>query len=293
MKHAPKILFVEDEEFLRQQLAELFRRKGYEVFATQSPDEALDYVDASDMIDLVLLDVKLPVAQCKRIGVIESDGGKTAGLIIGQEVRRKFRTIPIIFWTSSIERAVRDTVQEIGDCYLISKGAGPAPVFEIISRAMTGLLTGTRPRCFIVHGHDAETMNQLKEYLVTVLHFPAPVVLKEEPSAGSTILEKIEKYSYDVDLVFVLLTPDDMVVSAKNNTVTHRPRQNVIFELGYFLGLLGRNTGRVIVLFKGNVEIPSDIHGLICIDISKGFDAAHGEISREVSVWLLRRGSND
>jgi len=42
-----------------------------------------------------------------------------------------------------------------------------------------------------------------------------------------------------------------------------RARQNVILELGYFLGLLKRH--RVCALYKGNVELPSDYHGIVYV----------------------------
>ncbi|WP_312865064.1 TIR domain-containing protein [Rhizobium leguminosarum] len=44
-----------------------------------------------------------------------------------------------------------------------------------------------------------------------------------------------------------------------------RARQNVIFERGYFAGKLGR--GRVCLLRKGEVEIPSDLFGIIYTDM--------------------------
>lgn len=39
-----------------------------------------------------------------------------------------------------------------------------------------------------------------------------------------------------------------------------RARQNVLFELGYFVGKLGR--GKVCMLLKGNLEMPSDLAGV-------------------------------
>jgi len=37
------------------------------------------------------------------------------------------------------------------------------------------------------------------------------------------------------------------------------PGKNVILELGYFLGALGR--GKVRAVYKPGVELPSDLHG--------------------------------
>jgi predicted nucleotide-binding protein len=113
------------------------------------------------------------------------------------------------------------------------------------------------------------------------------VILHEQPSLGRAILEKLAEEGEDVDLVFVLLTPDDVGGTADQpDDVKRRARQNVIFELGFFLGRLGRRSGRVVLLHKGQTELPSDISGLISIDISSGIAAAGEEIRRELS-WLL------
>jgi len=53
----------------------------------------------------------------------------------------------------------------------------------------------------------------------------------------------------------VLLTPDD-TGSLKGETPQPHARQNVLLELGYFVGRLGRS--RVCALKRGDVEVPSD-----------------------------------
>ena len=47
-----------------------------------------------------------------------------------------------------------------------------------------------------------------------------------------------------------------------------RARQNVVLELGYFVGQLGRS--RVCAVHKAGVEIPSDYHGVIYITLDPG-----------------------
>jgi predicted nucleotide-binding protein len=60
----------------------------------------------------------------------------------------------------------------------------------------------------------------------------------------------------------VLLTPDDIgYLSGEERAPRLRARQNVIFELGFFVGSLGRN--RVCVLKKGDIELPSDWLGIV------------------------------
>jgi predicted nucleotide-binding protein len=84
-------------------------------------------------------------------------------------------------------------------------------------------------------------------------------------------------------VVFVLLTPDDTVVDpTASEGEKRRARQNVILELGFFVGKLGRESGRVFLLHKGPIEIPSDIAGVEYIDISNGIKSAGQDIRREL-----------
>lgn len=133
-----------------------------------------------------------------------------------------------------------------------------------VSRAKLSPLKSLQSnKIFVVHGHDHEAKSEIEIFLRDI--GLEPVVLHREADEGLTIIEKFEKHS-NVGYVLVLLTPDDVVrISVKGDEsseiVEHRARQNVIFELGFFAGKLGRN--RVCCLYRRNVTIPSDISGLI------------------------------
>ena len=142
-------------------------------------------------------------------------------------------------------------------------------------------------KSFIVHGHDDTSKLELKNYLQNVLKMPEPIILHEQLTMGRTIIEKFEAHSSNTDVVFVLLTPDDVgAVAQESNKMKRRARQNVIFEMGYFLGKMQRGSGRVILLHKGDIELPSDISGIIYIDITNGISAAGEDIRREISGLL-------
>lgn len=130
-------------------------------------------------------------------------------------------------------------------------------------------------RVFVVHGHDLEALHLCAAFL-TKLGLE-PVVLHEQPNAGRTIIEKFVDYS-DVAFAVVLLTPDDRGGSATSAGDAHLPRarQNVVLELGYFLGRLGRS--RVCALYVSGVEIPSDYSGVLFVpfDESGGWRLALG-----------------
>ena len=117
---------------------------------------------------------------------------------------------------------------------------------------------------FIVHGHNVAVQQSVARTLEKLgLN---PIILSEQPNAGNTIIEKFEVNS-DVGFAVILLTDDDEGKSKTDIDLKSRARQNVILELGYFIGRLGRK--RVLSLYSEGVELPSDIHGLLFIPIDK------------------------
>src|SRR5215207_8210455 len=96
-----------------------------------------------------------------------------------------------------------------------------------------------------------------------------------------TMIEKFEREADDIGVVFVLLTPDDEVVTpGAPESGNRRARPNVILELGFFLGRLSRESGKILLLHKGPIEVPSDIVGIEYIDISNGIRSAGEDIRR-------------
>src|SRR5260370_9087256 len=116
-------------------------------------------------------------------------------------------------------------------------------------------------KIFLVHGHAEEMQQSVATFLRSVgLEL---VILHEQVNQGRTIIEKLEKHS-DVGFAVVLLTPDDVGASALQQGKTHpRARQNVILELGYFMGKLGRD--KVCCLHAGGIELPSDYLGVLYV----------------------------
>jgi predicted nucleotide-binding protein len=134
-------------------------------------------------------------------------------------------------------------------------------------------------KVFVVHGHDTAALQGVARFLEQ-LGLEA-TILSEQPDAGRTIIEKFVDCADEVGFAVVLLTPDDLGGSAGALTQATRARQNVIFELGYFAGKLGR--GRTCLLCKGSVEIPSDLYGVIYTEL----DSAEGwkrKLARELQA---------
>lgn len=115
---------------------------------------------------------------------------------------------------------------------------------------------------FIVHGHNVAVLQNVARVIEKLKM--TPIILSERPNEGKTVIEKFEANS-DVGFVIVLLTDDDLGNAKAIEKLNYRARQNVILELGYFMGKLGRK--RVMPLYVPGVELPSDIHGLLYTEI--------------------------
>mgnify|MGYP006268157583 CR=1 FL=1 len=115
---------------------------------------------------------------------------------------------------------------------------------------------------FLVHGHNEEMKQGTARFLEKI--GLKPIILHEQPNRGRTIIEKFTDYA-NVGFAVVLLSADD-VAFEKSESANHgklRARQNVILELGFFLGKIGRQN--VVVLHEQveNFEIPSDYQGVL------------------------------
>ena len=277
-----KVLIVEDDHFYAQFVSEFLRDNSIETTIAQSAHEALS-VDINDYSGAVI-DIMLPNdAEASGITNEESRGGYATGIAVARRLLEKNAALRILFLSSGVagDEAEKWAAEHSLPFILKSESS------NALKQALRGLdLVGQKqpPLAFIVHGHDSLLVLELKNYIQNTLKWREPIVLREQPSSGRTIIEKFEHFTPQVDCVFVLLTPDDKIIENGTNEEKRRSRQNVIFEIGFFYGALGRRSGRILLLHKGEVELPSDIDGIVWIDVTKGIEAAGEEIRREAAV---------
>ncbi len=147
---------------------------------------------------------------------------------------------------------IRSVIQEYEDYEL-----RPGPTSKMPT---DGNVTATR-KVFVVHGHDNEMKEAVARFLERIDF--EPIILHEQASGGDTIIEKFERHA-NVSYAVILLSPDDVgAVKIKSDELHPRARQNVVLELGYFVGRLGRS--HVCPLVRGPLEVPSDFHGVVYI----------------------------
>lgn len=157
---------------------------------------------------------------------------------------------------SSIQNVVRQMIIPFArdyKAYVMSQGS-----------TQPQLTLPTSNKVFIVHGHDGEARETVARFLEK-LGLQA-VILHEQANQGRTVIEKVEANS-DVGFAVVLMTPDDLGC-AKGGQPEPRARQNVLLELGYFIGRLGR--AKVCALKRGDLEIPSDFAGVVWEKMDNG-----------------------
>ncbi|MGJ0452176.1 MAG: TIR domain-containing protein [Methylocystis sp.] len=112
-------------------------------------------------------------------------------------------------------------------------------------------------KVFIVHGRDEGPREAVARFLESI--GIEPIILHEQANRGRTVIEKVVAHG-ELPFAVVLLTPDDFG-GANGEQSSPRPRQNVLLELGYFIGRLGREN--VCALKKGDMELPSDFGGVV------------------------------
>jgi predicted nucleotide-binding protein len=140
----------------------------------------------------------------------------------------------------------------------------PEPAAQTVT---TSKIAGPRDlsKVFVVHGHDGEARLAIARF-IEQLGFEA-VILHERPNKGRTIITKFREEAADVGFAVVLMTPDDVggVPGTAVDQLRQRARQNVVFELGFFIGALGSE--HVAALVKGDIERPSDFDGVVYISL--------------------------
>lgn len=116
---------------------------------------------------------------------------------------------------------------------------------------------------FIVHGHNKLTNTNVENVLLKL--GLKPIVLAQQPNEGDTIFEKFEKNGSRANYAIILLTADDEGKAKDEDNYKFRARQNVIFEMGYFVAKLGRKN--ICYLYEEGVDIPSDIKGIAYVEL--------------------------
>lgn len=132
---------------------------------------------------------------------------------------------------------------------------------------------------FVIHGHDELNLYRLNELLRERWDLE-PVIMAKEPGKGRTLIEKFEEEAQRAVFALAIMTPDDIVKIEDDTYAQSRP--NVIFELGWFHGRLGRE--KVCILFKYGTQIHSDLDGISRIEFQDSILEKVTELENELAA---------
>lgn len=153
----------------------------------------------------------------------------------------------------------------------------------------------TRPSVFV--GSSSEG----KKFAIAVqaaLQPDAEVITWDQGvfAPGKTFIENLIAALSRFDFAILILTPDDLVQS--RSTEAFGPRDNVIFELGLFMGRLGRDRTFILQQSGCGLRIPTDLSGLTTCSYDwprddKNYKAAVAPVSEDIRDRIQSLGKRD
>jgi predicted nucleotide-binding protein len=200
------------------------------------------------------------ISKPEAFGVFNIKMTADAGAIITAASAESHVTYGILPLLLSRRRLIVSRIRELEAAKSDAEAADGTPASENVSGRSPSVDSRT---VFIVPGRDQSTKSQVARVLER-LQFDV-IILEEQPNCGQTVIEKFQQNSLHVAFAVVLMTADDRGAGPSEAlpSQANRARQNVILELGYFMGALGRD--RVAALIAPGVEQPTDILGIAYI----------------------------
>ena len=285
-----KVLLFDDNPGWLERTKNDLKDMGIEVICVDSGlPEVISIIEANhDELAAVVIDLVMLIEKDPDLALAE--GGDVTGHAAARHLRERYPNLPLIGASDYPEDypKARDWFRKRGKFKrpvgVFKKGREDSLLFDLLCE-----LTGAKrePKgVFLVHGHDHLTLNRVIKWVKRIDGLE-PITIRDNASEGRTWIEQLEDLADQSFMAWVLLTPDDLVGSVGDASATEvRARQNVILELGYFLGKFGRKAGRVLLLVAPKVKLPSDLEGIRHIRLGDDFDAFLRELRREIGHFL-------
>ena len=136
-------------------------------------------------------------------------------------------------------------------------------------------------RVFISHGRSTD-WREVQAYIEKDIGL-ATLELEQEPSAGRTIIEKLENNASHCDAAVIVMTGDDIDADGQA-----RARENVMHEIGFFQAKYGRS--RVCLLHEEAVSIPTNLSGVVFVPFpTRNVGASFGVLIRELKAMYRQK----
>ncbi|WP_437975402.1 TIR domain-containing protein [Sorangium sp. So ce295] len=148
----------------------------------------------------------------------------------------------------------------------------------------------TRARIFI--GSSVEGL-RIAEHIQLGLDYDADCTVWSQGVFGLSggTLESLCAAIREFDFAVLVLTPDDLV--QKRSQAMNSPRDNVLFELGLFMGALGRERTFIVYCRDEPIGLPSDLAGVTAATFARRADgnllAALGAVCTQIRSAVSRQ----
>ena len=169
-------------------------------------------------------------------------------------ILRQTDILPRVVFDSHFGPYIGDFPADAGPEWLRSRE------FQVVFKHWANQL-GERRDIFLGYcGTSSETAKKIKAFLkkqigVTVLDW------RTDFSPGLTILEQIQDAAHRCSAGIFLFTQDDQLASTSSTPAKAVPRDNVVFEAGYFTSVKDRHN--VLIVVESGAKIPADLGGKV------------------------------
>lgn len=153
------------------------------------------------------------------------------------------------------------------------------------------MTASTRPTVFI--GSSTEGLEIASAIQLNLDHTCDATVWSQGVfGLGSGTLETLVARKDDFDFAILVLTPDDLTTKRKETTPS--PRDNVLLELGIFLGAIGRERTFAVYDRNAKLALPTDLagvtHATYQLHADKNLPASLGAATTLIRASIVERG---
>ena len=255
-------LIIHDNETLAVELAD-----QAELLQLEPEDELIGQDNVDNEIYFILAGRLAVVVNGREVAIRQSGQHVGEMALIDPSARRSASVV-------AIEQTVVAKISEAAFRLLAEKHP---EVWRLIAvelgerlRQRNRFVTSTNPRPVVFVGSSRESLDIAQAIRVDLDCTDVVVRLWADGVFGASQfpLIELEKQIQEADFAILVLGPDDEVVS-RNEKFT-APRDNVIFELGLFMGALSHERTFMIIPRGRDIKIPTDLLGLTPMDYEPG-----------------------
>jgi hypothetical protein len=208
------------------------------------------------------------------------------GLRLARAIKKEWPQIPLVCLSNIVSADAVEWFKRYGIGYFHKHQL--ASSMRLFLRTIEQAVTGLKPppSTLIVHGHADRLLGELKDYLVGELQWSEVRALKEIPSTGRTVLQKFSDEAQEADLIFMLLSPEDITFASADQLESGQGNNGLGFELGHFLGSSNRRQCKVVVLMTAGAALPLSAGEVAVIDASAGLPSVQDRMRLELLEWI-------